>query len=115
MAFEYNVIAAPTRGEKAKDAKSPTDRYALALTAELNRMAADGWEYLRADVLPSEERSGLTGRTTVYHNVLVFRRPITTSGMTAELPAVSQSAPEPAAPPSANIQDQPAGTQDKAE
>ena len=72
--FEYSVVAAPSRGEKDKDAKTPTDRYALALTAQLNSMAAEGWEYLRADVLPSEERSGLTGRTTVYHNVLVFRR-----------------------------------------
>lgn len=74
MRYEYSVIAAPTRTEKAREAKTPTDRYALALTATLNRMAAEGWDYLRADVLPSEERSGLTGRATVYHNVLVFRR-----------------------------------------
>ena len=39
-------------------------------------MAANGWEYVRAETLPCEERSGLTGRTTVYHNVLVFRRPL---------------------------------------
>lgn len=75
QAFEYSVIAAPLRGDKSRDTKSPTDRYALALSAELNRMAADGWDYVRADVLPSEERSGLTGRTTIYHNLLVFRRP----------------------------------------
>lgn len=74
MRYEYAVIPAPTKGEKARDARTPTDRYALALAAELNRMAADGWDYLRADVLPSEERSGLTGRSTVYHNVLIFRR-----------------------------------------
>lgn len=74
MGYEYSAIPAPIRGEKARDAKTPTDRYALALTAELNRMAADGWEYVRSDVLPSEERSGLTGRATVYHNLLVFRR-----------------------------------------
>ncbi|WP_374301717.1 DUF4177 domain-containing protein [Paracoccus sp. (in: a-proteobacteria)] len=72
--FEYSVVPAPSRGEKAKDARTPGDRYALALTSELNRMARDGWEYVRADVLPSEERSGLTGRSTVYHNLLVFRR-----------------------------------------
>ena len=74
--FEYSVIPAPSRGEKAKDAKTPGDRYAVALTAELNRMAKDGWEYVRADVLPSEERSGLTGRSTIYHNLLVFRRTV---------------------------------------
>ncbi|RJK99351.1 hypothetical protein D3P06_14650 [Paracoccus aestuarii] len=73
--YEYCVIAAPHRTEKSREARTPTDRFAAMLTAELNRMAADGWDYLRADVLPSEERSGLTSRTTIYHNVLVFRRP----------------------------------------
>lgn len=74
--FEYTVVAAPTRGEKTREAKTPGSRYALTLASELNRMARDGWEYLRSDVLPSEERSGLTGRSTVYHNLLVFRRPV---------------------------------------
>jgi hypothetical protein len=91
MGFEYTVIPAPTRGEKAKDAKTPTDRYALAVTAELNRMARDGWEYVRADVLPSEERSGLTSRTTVYHNLLVFRRELVT---TAAGPKARKPQPE---------------------
>lgn len=74
--FEYTAIPAPSRTEKAKDAKTASDRYAAVLTAELNRMAADGWEYIRADVLPSEERSGLAGRTTVYHNLLIFRKEV---------------------------------------
>lgn len=89
--FEYTAIPAPSRGEKAKEAKTPTDRYALAVTSELNRMAADGWEYLRADVLPSEERTGLTGRATVYHNLLIFRRAIAT------VEAVSEARQAPAA------------------
>lgn len=74
MRYEYTVIPAPTRGEKTKDARTATDRYAVSVASELNKMAARGWEYVRADVLPSEERSGLTGRSTVYHNLLVFRR-----------------------------------------
>ena len=73
-AFEYTAIPAPIRSEKAKSAKTPAERYALTLTDEINRMAADGWEYLRAETLPSEERSGLTGRTTLFHNLLIFRR-----------------------------------------
>lgn len=72
--FEYKVIAAPDRGEKTRGAKTPGDRYAQALTTVLNRMAREGWDYVRAEMLPSEERSGLTRRTTVYNNVLVFRR-----------------------------------------
>ncbi|SES64835.1 DUF4177 domain-containing protein [Paracoccus homiensis] len=97
MRYEYTAIAAPARGEKAKEAKTPTDRYALGFTAELNRMAADGWEYIRADVLPSEERTGLTGRTTVYHNLLVFRRPLShvSAAPRPEYPAAAAPAPEP--------------------
>lgn len=37
-------------------------------------MAGYGWEYQRAETLPSIERSGLTGTTTEWRNVLVFRR-----------------------------------------
>lgn len=93
--FDYRVIPAPLRGEKAKEARTPADRYAAALTAELNRMAAEGWEYVRADVLPSEERSGLTGRSTVFHNLLVFRRP-------AQAPAAPMRTPQPEYPAAAS-------------
>ncbi|AGT07957.1 DUF4177 domain-containing protein [Paracoccus aminophilus] len=72
--FEYSVIPAPDRGEKARGAKTGADRFSLALTTVLNERAAEGWEYVRAETLPAEERTGLTGRATVYHNVLIFRR-----------------------------------------
>lgn len=72
--FEYEAIAAPRKGKKARGIKTNEDRFAHAMTELLNEMAADGWEYLRADTLPCEERSGFTGRTTVYQNILVFRR-----------------------------------------
>ncbi|WP_405405852.1 DUF4177 domain-containing protein [Paracoccus sp. Ld10] len=98
MRFEYSVIPAPTKAEKAREAKTPTDRFALSLTAELNRMSADGWEYVRADVLPSEERSGLTGRTTVYHNVLVFRRKQGADPEVGRLPQPDVPDTAPAAP-----------------
>lgn len=72
--YEYKVVPAPNRGEKARGLKTPSDRFANALALLMNELARDGWEYLRADTLPSEERSGFTKRTTVYHAVLVFRR-----------------------------------------
>jgi len=75
MTFEYKVVPAPTRGKKAKGIRSSADRFANALSAVINDHAADGWEYLRTDTLPAEERQGLTGRTTVFRNMLVFRRP----------------------------------------
>ncbi len=73
---EYKVIPAPTKGEKAKAAKGPEGRFAVSMSRLLNEMAEQGWEYIRADTLPSEERSGLTSSTTVWRTLLVFRRPV---------------------------------------
>lgn len=100
MRYEYTVIAAPNRGEKTKDAKTPTDRYAVAMAAELNRMAAEGWDYVRAETLPSEERSGITGRSTVYHNLLVFRR--AAAALDDAPAAAAADAPQPEYPVSAS-------------
>lgn len=95
--FEYEVIPAPRKGKKARGIKTSEDRFANAMSELLNEMAADGWEYLRTDTLPSEERSGLTGRTTVYQNMLVFRRALEVEEATEveAAPAVDQPA-EPA-------------------
>ena len=72
--YEYKVIPAPERGKKAKAARTSEARFAFALETAMNELAKDGWEYHRAETLPSEERSGLTGKTTIYRNLLVFRR-----------------------------------------
>lgn len=72
--FEYKVVPAPTKGQKAKGVKTPEGRFALSVESLLNEMGAEGWEYLRAELLPSEERTGLTGSATNWRNVLVFRR-----------------------------------------
>jgi hypothetical protein len=72
--FEYKVIPAPRRGEKARGVKTTEDRFAFALTTLMNQLGAEGWDYVRADALPCEERVGLTGTKTTFQNVLVFRR-----------------------------------------
>lgn len=72
--YEYQVVPAPKKGEKSKAAKTTADRFAYALTSVMNKMGADGWEYLRADTLPCDERVGLTGTKTQFQNMLVFRR-----------------------------------------
>lgn len=111
--FEYKVIPAPDRGEKTRGAKTAGERYAQAMTSVLNRMAHEGWDYVRAEMLPSEERSGLTRETTVYHNVLVFRRalaadavvplaprPLLTDAPVGKAPRIESPAPaQPAGPP----------------
>ncbi|SFI49826.1 hypothetical protein [Jannaschia pohangensis] len=72
--FEYRVVPAPRKGEKAKGVRSGEARFALAMSRLFNHMGAQGWEFVRADTLPSEERVGLTGTELRYHALLVFRR-----------------------------------------
>ncbi|MEO1641504.1 MAG: DUF4177 domain-containing protein [Pseudomonadota bacterium] len=94
MTYEYKVVPAPARGLKAKGVKTVEDRFANALQTAMNDLAVDGWEYLRTDTLPCEQREGLMGKTTVYQNMLVFRRE-----KSAAAPAVSRPAePTVAAP-----------------
>lgn len=102
--FEYHVVPAPRRGEKARGLKTTEDRFALALTQLMNQLGAEGWDYVRADALPCDERSGLTGTKTSYQNMLVFRRVIETPppvevAVTAPITASrAPVVPEPAAP-----------------
>lgn len=73
--YEYKVVPAPTKGLKAKGVKGAEARFSNAIQTLMNDLAGDGWEYQRAETLPSVERSGLTSTTTEWRNVLVFRRP----------------------------------------
>ena len=89
---DYRVIPAPTRGKKAPGLKTAEARFARAIETCINDMAADGWDYMRADILPSAERQGLTGTQTVYRTLLVFRRPredAEARGAQADAPEIS--------------------------
>jgi hypothetical protein len=74
--YEYRVIPAPRRAVKAKAISKSDERFALSLSMLMNEMGREGWEYVRADTLPMDERSGLAGTKTSYMNMLVFRRVI---------------------------------------
>ncbi|MDO9525908.1 MAG: DUF4177 domain-containing protein [Gemmobacter sp.] len=74
--YEYKVVPAPKRGEKVRGVKTTEDRFAHGLTLLMNDLGREGWDYIRADTLPCEERVGLTGRTTTFQHMLVFRRPL---------------------------------------
>lgn len=101
-AFEYRVVPAPKRGVKAKGAKTAEERFAVALAEVMNALGAEGWDYVRSDMLPCEERSGLTGKATVYHTVLVFRRDTAAAAVVA--PAMAPvAAPVAAAPTPAAV------------
>lgn len=85
--FEYRVVPAPRTAPKEKGLKTTEERFAHALTKLMNELGAMGWEYIRADALPCEERKGLTGRVETVQHVLVFKRDRGTRRATG-LPAV---------------------------
>jgi hypothetical protein len=96
MHYEYRVVPAPGRGEKVRGVKSTADRFALTLTGVMNALGREGWEYLRADTLPCEERVGLTGSKSTFQHLLVFRRAIAEAGampMAAPVPLELKAGP----------------------
>jgi hypothetical protein len=90
MRFEYKIVPAPAKVQKNKGIKTPEDRFAHTLEEVLNEMAAEGWEYQRAETLPSQERAGLTSTVTEWRNVLVFRK--TVEDMAVQSPVTPQPA-----------------------
>ncbi len=96
--YEYKVVPAPNRGIKGKGVKGAEARFSHAIQELMNGLAGDGWEYQRAETLPSVERSGLTSTTTEWRHVLVFRRlrEADAENFTPELlPAPAETQPEP--------------------
>lgn len=75
MAYEYKTVGAPEKGVRKRGARSKSDRVAAAFGQILETEAVDGWEYMRTDLVPVVERSGLFGRPQEIHRaVMVFRR-----------------------------------------
>ncbi len=74
--YEYKVIPAPVRTVKVKGLKTTGERFAHLMTEALNREAEAGWEFLRAETLPCEERKGLMSKARSTQTVLIFRRPL---------------------------------------
>jgi hypothetical protein len=91
--FEYKVVPAPRRGEKTRTAKTTEDRFAYAVQSLMNGLAEEGWEYVRADTLPCDERSGLTGTKTSFQNLLVFRRALADADEVPAFIATDRAAP----------------------
>lgn len=111
QSYEYKVVPAPTKGTKAKGVKTPEARFAHMLQELMNEMGAEGWEYQRAETLPSEERKGLTGSATNWRHLLIFRRPLAAAVTLAPTPVAApvesaqpvetyeEAAPQPAPDP----------------
>lgn len=72
--LEYKVVPAPTKAKRGRWMRSSAGRFAERLQQVFNEQAKDGWEYVRTDTLPCEQRQGLSQKVTTYQNLLVFRR-----------------------------------------
>lgn len=72
--YEYKVIPAPLRTAKVKGLKTTAERFAHMMENTVNAEAEEGWEYMRSETLPCEERRGLTGTAKSFQTVLIFRR-----------------------------------------
>lgn len=93
--YEYKVVSAPRRARRAKGARTPQDRFARTLTDVINAEAASGWEYLRAESLPVDEKKGmLSSATESYHSVLVFRKAATPDRALRQQMAAAPVAPQ---------------------
>ena len=60
----------------------------------MNDLDRDGWEYLRAETLPCEERAGFTKTRIVEQTMLVFRRPLSGSAALAATLSDHPAAPK---------------------
>ncbi len=114
MAFyEYLVVPAPRQGQKIRGVKGKEMRFAHALSDIINAQAAEGWEYLRAESLPVDQRSGMfSARTETMQCLLVFRRELSAdmTGHDDALPIAEQAAtPEELARDLAQSSEQPSG------
>ncbi len=110
MRYDYKTVAAPRRPGKFKGAKG-ADAFARTLEEAISAEASAGWEYLRAENLPCEEKPGFFSRRhTIFHSVLIFRREKGIARMAPveeeEEPALARRAcPDPEAP---RFRDEPA-------
>lgn len=103
MAIEYKTVGAPHRGRRKRGAKTRSDKVAAAMSEVLDREAVDGWQYLRTDLIPIEERRGWFGRTQEVHRaVMVFERD-TEAGKAAPS-AYAETARPMAAPTSGDVE-----------
>ena len=96
---EYKVIPAPRRGTKSREARTNEDRFALTLSTLLNDLGRDGWDYVRSETLPTEERAGFMKTRVVQQTMLIFRRPLDRPAVPADLPSARRAIPTDAPAP----------------
>lgn len=76
--YEYAAVPAPKQVPKVKGLKGAEQRFAHGMTELLNAWAAEGWEFVRAEALGFEEKSGMFGKSgAATTTLMIFRRTLT--------------------------------------
>ena len=111
MAYEYKTVGGPERGRRQPGARRVADRVAAAMQEIIDAETAEGWEYMRTDLVAVEERRGfLSRRQTMHCPVMVFRRALPEAAG-ADGVAQAGAAPRAPAPAAAPAAPQPAPAQ----
>lgn len=77
MGYTYKCVVAPRRVKKSREHRTPAEALVAAMEAAIAAEAAQGWEYLRTDLLPMEVKSGfMSSPTETHQGVMVFRRAV---------------------------------------
>lgn len=104
---EYKVVPAPQRAQKVKGLKTTEQRFANTLAEAINAEAAGGWQFLRTETLPCEERGTLGSMRTTTVTVMIFARELgqvrpkaATALAAVQEPATAPAETETAAAPS---------------
>lgn len=110
--YEYKAVPAPNRSKRVKGVKTTAGRFAALLTDTMNELAREGWEYMRSDSLPVEDKPGLLkSRVETYQTMLVFRRPVIAVAETPMAGYIEDQteviAPEPTPEPAAAVEPEP--------
>lgn len=94
--YTYRCLPAPRRAKKTREHRSPADAFVAAMEAAIAEQAAQGWEYLRCDLVPMETKNGwFSAATEIHQGVLVFRRPAAAASPRFEAPAEPRGAARP--------------------
>lgn len=74
--YEFKVVPAPIRPRKLTGLARGQDRFCATLTDVMTDLGLEGWEFVRAETLPFENRRLWFWRTRAPRSCLVFRRAI---------------------------------------
>ncbi|MBT8409614.1 MAG: DUF4177 domain-containing protein [Alphaproteobacteria bacterium] len=89
MRYEYKTVPAPTRAVRVSGVKGAQARFLHALTAQMNELGRDGWEYQGLDTLTYEERRTFGKARSSEVDVMIFRRTVGESAQTENTPRVT--------------------------